>query len=48
MKASGYGQGYRYVHDDPAAKGAMACLPEGLVGRVYFEVEPEQRPGTRS
>ena len=30
MKATGYGQGYRYVHDDPAARGEMACLPESL------------------
>ena len=37
MKATGYGQGYRYVHDDPAARGAMACLPESLQGRVYHE-----------
>ena len=26
MKAEGYGQGYRYVHDDPAARGEMTCL----------------------
>ncbi|AMV37299.1 replication-associated recombination protein A [Planctomyces sp. SH-PL62] len=37
MKASGYGQGYRYVHDDPNARGEMACLPESLAGRVYIE-----------
>jgi putative ATPase len=36
MKASGYGQGYRYVHDDPTARGQMPCLPEGLVGRSYL------------
>ncbi|WP_165243626.1 replication-associated recombination protein A [Paludisphaera soli] len=45
MKASGYGQGYRYVHDDPAAKGEMACLPEALAGRVYFD--RDDSPGRR-
>lgn len=37
MQAAGYGAGYRYVHDDPAAKGEMACLPERLRGRTYFD-----------
>ena len=37
MKSGGYGEGYRYVHDDPDARGAMACLPESLKGRVYLE-----------
>ena len=36
MKAAGYGQGYRYVHDDPAAREEMSCLPESLRGRVYY------------
>ena len=36
MKAVGYGQGYRYVHDDPDAKGHMTCLPESLAGRRYL------------
>jgi putative ATPase len=40
MKRTGYGAGYRYVHDDPAAKAEMACLPEELLGHVYFD-EPE-------
>jgi putative ATPase len=35
MKEAGYGQGYRYVHDDPAAKDEMTCLPPNLVGRDY-------------
>src|SRR3954463_11866561 len=42
MKATGYGQGYRYVHDDPAARGAMACLPEPLRGRVYYEPQSDR------
>lgn len=37
MKSEGYGQGYRYVHDDPAARGQMPCLPESLPGRVYWK-----------
>ena len=37
MKQVGYGEGYRYVHSDPAAKDEMACLPESLRGRKYFK-----------
>ena len=37
MKQVGYGEGYRYVHSDPAAKDEMACLPESLRGHKYFE-----------
>jgi putative ATPase len=37
MKHIGYGEGYRYVHNDPQAKDEMACLPEPLRGRRYFE-----------
>ncbi len=37
MKRQGYGKGYRYAHDDPAASREMACLPEGLQGRKYWE-----------
>lgn len=40
MKAQGYGRGYRYAHDDPAAAGEMTCLPPGLAGRRYFERDP--------
>lgn len=36
MKSAGYGEGYRYAHDDSAAPGEMPCLPEGLRGRVYY------------
>jgi putative ATPase len=39
MKRAGYGKGYRYAHDDPAASREMACLPEGLQGRKYWEGE---------
>ena len=37
MKQVGYGEGYRYVHNDPDAKDEMDCLPESLRGRKYFE-----------
>jgi putative ATPase len=36
MRSAGYGQGYRYIHDDPAAEREMRCRPESLQGRVYF------------
>ncbi len=36
MKSVGYGEGYRYVHDDPSARDEMTCLPERLAGRVYY------------
>jgi putative ATPase len=39
MRKAGYGEGYRYVHRDPAAKDEMECLPERLRGRRYFEDE---------
>ena len=40
MKQVGYGKDYRYVHEDPAARDEMECLPEKLRGRNYFEPEP--------
>ena len=39
MKRQGYGKGYRYAHDDPAAGREMACLPENLRGKRYWEDE---------
>ncbi|MCA1618352.1 MAG: replication-associated recombination protein A [Acidobacteria bacterium] len=39
MRRQGYGKGYRYAHDDAAASGEMACLPEGLRGKKYWEDE---------
>src|SRR5262249_37419626 len=36
MKGVGYGQGYRYVHDDPGAREEMPCLPERFQGRDYL------------
>ena len=37
MKHLGYGKGYRYLHSDMAAKEEMACLPEKLKERVYYD-----------
>jgi putative ATPase len=39
MTHIGYGKGYRYVHNDPAAKEEMSCLPEQLRGRKYFTAD---------
>lgn len=36
MKQAGYGEGYRYVHDDPSARDEMQCLPESLAGQKYW------------
>ncbi len=47
MKRIGYGGGYRYVHSDPAAKEEMACLPEPLRGKVYYDAEQDSESGTQ-
>ena len=39
MKRLGYGEGYRYVHNDPQAEEEMPCLPERLRGRKYYQDE---------
>ena len=36
MKGVGYGQGYRYVHDDSDARDEMTCLPERFQDRDYL------------
>jgi putative ATPase len=36
MHDLGYGQGYRYVHDDPSAKIEQTHLPSRIEGRVYY------------
>src|ERR671926_731034 len=41
MKRTGYGKGYRYVHDDPRAREEMQCLPEALRGRKYWKEDEE-------
>jgi putative ATPase len=42
MKGLGYGQGYRYVHDDPQAKTEQPHLPEPLTRRHYYR--PKNQP----
>lgn len=42
MKHLGYGEGYRYVHNDAEAKDEMNCLPESLRGKKYFEEEQKE------
>ena len=37
MKNLGYGQGYRYAHDEPEGVAEMSSLPEHLEGRRYYE-----------
>jgi len=37
MREAGYGKGYRYAHEDPAAKDEMRCMPDNLADRDYFE-----------
>ncbi|WHZ16187.1 MAG: Replication-associated recombination protein RarA [Nitrospira sp.] len=36
MQEIGYGKGYRYVHDDPAAKTDQGHLPDSLQGKRYY------------
>src|SRR5258707_13892319 len=41
MKQIGYGKEYRYVHNDPAARNEMSCLPEQLRDHKYFESDDQ-------
>lgn len=36
MKGLGYGEGYKYAHDDPEGYSAQDYLPENLLGRSYY------------
>jgi putative ATPase len=36
MKEQGYGEGYRYAHDEEEGVADLRCLPERLAGRVYY------------
>ena len=36
MREVGYGEGYRYAHDEPEGVGGIQCLPESLQGRRYY------------
>jgi putative ATPase len=37
MKDLGYGEGYKYAHDEAEGVSEMSCLPERLQGRRYYE-----------
>jgi putative ATPase len=37
MKQLGYGDGYRYAHDEEGGVAAMDCLPDRLRGRRFYE-----------
>ncbi|MBO0721461.1 MAG: replication-associated recombination protein A, partial [Blastocatellia bacterium] len=37
MKGLGYGEGYLYAHDQGGNRTGMACLPERLKDRKYFQ-----------
>jgi putative ATPase len=41
MRNLGYGQGYRYVHDDPQAKAEQAHFPPEVKGRRYYRPKSE-------
>jgi putative ATPase len=43
MKGLGYGEGYRYAHDEAEGVAEMECLPESLRGRRYYV--PSDRGG---
>ena len=45
MKEVGYGEGYRYAHDDPSAREEMTCLPPSLAGKRYFQPPPGPQAG---
>lgn len=45
MKSVGYGEGYRYVHDDPGATQEMDCLPDSVRGRKYVDESLRERSG---
>ncbi len=41
MKDLGYSKGYRYAHHEEEHVAAMDCLPEKLIGRVYYHPTDE-------
>jgi putative ATPase len=42
MKGLGYGQEYRYVHDDPSARTEQTHLPPPLKDRRYYRPKPPE------
>ena len=44
MKQIGYGGGYQYAHDYEEGRAEeMACLPEALQGRQYYQANPRDK-----
>ncbi len=43
MKELDYGRGYRYAHDEPGKVADMDCLPEALLGHIYYHPTHEGR-----
>jgi putative ATPase len=41
MKGLGYGKGYQYAHDLEGKVADMQCLPDNLLGRVYYQPTSE-------
>lgn len=37
MRAEGYGEGYRYVHDDSDARTSMRCRPDSIAANPYWK-----------
>jgi putative ATPase len=37
MRNVGYGKGYQYAHNAEERVTDMTCLPESLLGRVYYQ-----------
>ena len=37
MKEAGYGDGYRYAHDEEGAVADLECLPDELVGTGFYQ-----------
>ena len=37
MKEAGYGEGYRYAHDEEGAVADLECLPEEIAGTRFYE-----------
>ena len=36
MKELDYGKGYQYAHDTAEKVTSMQCMPDNLLGRVYY------------
>ncbi|MCP9455468.1 MAG: replication-associated recombination protein A [Nitrospira sp.] len=43
MTALGYGEGYRYVHEDPRAATEQRHLPDPLHGRQYYRPQSQEK-----